>query len=102
MRLFILGFGYSARHFVHQFGGSFSHIAGTVRDPETRDDLAGIEVHAFSGSDPARETVERISEADVLLVSIPPGNSGDPALAALKEELLDGLLTAEGRLAAVA
>src|SRR3954469_18080931 len=29
MRLFILGLGYSARHFVHLFGGRFSHIAGT-------------------------------------------------------------------------
>jgi nucleoside-diphosphate-sugar epimerase len=90
MRLFILGLGYSARHFVRQFGGSFSHIAGTVRDPAKRDDLAGIEVHAFSGSDPARETVERISDADVLLVSIPPGNSGDPALAAFGEVLAAG------------
>ena len=90
MRLFILGLGYSARHFVRQFSGSFSHIAGTVRDPATRDDLAGIEVHAFSGSDPARETVERISDADVLLVSIPPGNSGDPALAAFGEVLAAG------------
>ena len=63
MRLFILGFGYSARHFVRRFGGAFSHIAGTVRDPAKRDDLAGIEVHPFSGSRPARETVERICDA---------------------------------------
>ena len=82
MRLFILGFGYSARHFVRRFGGAFSHVAGTVRDPAQRDDLAGIEVHPFSGSVPDRATVERISDADVLLISIPPGSAGDPALAA--------------------
>lgn len=90
MRLFILGLGYSARHFVRRFGGSFSHIAGTVRDPAKRDDLAGIELHAFSGSRPADATVERISDADVLLISIPPGSTGDPALAAVGDVIAAG------------
>lgn len=90
MRLFILGLGYSAQHFVRKFGGSFSHIAGTVRDPGQRDDLAGIEVHAFSGSSPTRETLETIGEADVLLVSIPPGSTGDPAIAAFGDVLAAG------------
>ena len=90
MRLFILGLGYSARHFVRKFGGSFSHIAGTVRDPATRGDLAGIEVHAFSGGSSARETTERVRDADVLLVSIPPGSAGDPALAAFAGVLAAG------------
>jgi nucleoside-diphosphate-sugar epimerase len=91
MRLFILGLGYSARHFVRLFGGRFSHIAGTVRDPAQRGDLADIEVHAFSGSSLARATVERIRDADVLLISIPPGSAGDPAIAAFS-----GLLAAGG------
>ena len=90
MRLFILGLGYSARHFVRRFGGSFSHVAGTVRDPTTRDDLAGVELHAFSGSRPADATVNRIRDADVLLISIPPDGSGDPALAALGDVLATG------------
>lgn len=90
MRLFILGFGYSARHFVRRFGGAFSHVAGTVRDPAQRDDLAGIEVHPFSGSVPDRATVERIRDADVLLISIPPGSAGDPALAAFGNVLAAG------------
>ncbi|WP_439358478.1 SDR family oxidoreductase [Bradyrhizobium sp. DASA03007] len=90
MRLFILGFGYSARHFVRRFGGAFSHIAGTVRDPAQRRDLAGIEAHPFSGSDPDRRAVERISDADVLLISIPPGSAGDPALGAFGNVLAAG------------
>lgn len=91
MRLFILGLGYSARHFVRRFGGTFTHIAGTVRDPAKQDDLGDIEVHAFSGSSPpAQETVERVSEADVLLISIPPGSTGDPALAAFGNVLAAG------------
>lgn len=90
MRLFILGLGYSARHFVRRFGGIFSHIAGTVRDPARRDDLAGIELHGFSDSRSADAMVDRIREADVVLVSIPPGSAGDPALMALGDVLAAG------------
>lgn len=90
MRLFILGLGYSARHFVRSFGGSFSHIAGTVRDPAARDDLGDVELHGFSGDRPADATVERIRDADVLLTSIPPGGTGDPALAAFGDILATG------------
>lgn len=89
MRLFILGLGYSARHFVRRFGGTFSHVAGTVRDPAGRDDLSGIELHAFSGS-PTRETIGHVRNADVLLVSIPPGSAGDPAIAAFGDVLAAG------------
>ena len=90
MRLFILGLGYSARHFVRKHGGSFSQVAGTVRDPAQRNDLAGIELHAFSGSPPSRETIAQVRAADVLLVSIPPGTSGDPAIAAFGDVLATG------------
>lgn len=87
MRLFILGLGYSARHFVRKHGDSFSHVAGTVRDPAQRNDLAGLEVHLFSESRPAREMVQQVRDADVLLVSIPPGGTGDPAIAAFGDVL---------------
>lgn len=87
MRLFILGLGYSARHFVRQHGGSFSHVAGTVRDPAQRNDLGRLEVHPFSGGRPSQETVQQVRDADVLLVSIPPGSAGDPAIAAFDDVL---------------
>lgn len=90
MRLFILGLGYTAGHFARKHGGSFSHVAGTVRDPGERNDLAGIEVHAFSGSHPSREMVQQVRDADVLLVSIPPGSAGDPAIAAFGDVLAAG------------
>jgi len=91
MRLFILGLGYSARHFVHRFGGAFTHIAGTVRNLAKQEYLSGIEAHSFAGSDPGRETVDRIRDADVLLVSIPPGKTGDPAITAFADVLASGL-----------
>ena len=90
MRLFILGLGYSAGHFARIHGGCFSHIACSVRDPAPRTDLAGIELHAFAGSRPSRETIEQVRDADVLLVSIPPGGAGDPAIAAFGEVLATG------------
>ncbi|QPF93137.1 SDR family oxidoreductase [Bradyrhizobium commune] len=90
MRLFILGLGYSARHFVARFGGTFSHIAGTMRDPTTQEAIPGIEMHPFSGSGPTDATIERISAADILLISIPPGSAGDPAIAAFGDVLATG------------
>ncbi|MDA9532325.1 SDR family oxidoreductase [Bradyrhizobium sp. CCBAU 25338] len=87
MRLFILGLGYSARHFVRQHGGSFSHVAGTVRDPAQRNDLGRLEVHPYSNGRPSQETVQQVRDADVLLVSIPPGSAGDPAIAAFGDVL---------------
>ena len=90
MRLFILGLGYCARHFVRRFGGSFSHVAGTVRDPTPRDDLVGIELHGFAGSRPAEVTIDRVRDANIVLVSIPPSGAGDAALAALGDVLAAG------------
>lgn len=90
MRLFLLGLGYSAQHFVRRFGNCFSHIAGTVRDPAQRADLAGLELHRFAGISPERQTLERAREADVLIISIPPGGTGDPAVSAFGATLADG------------
>jgi nucleoside-diphosphate-sugar epimerase len=87
MRLFILGLGYSARHLVARHGGTFTHIAGTVRDPARRETIAGVEMHAFSGNGMDRATLERLRNADVVLVSIPPGPHGDPAIAAFADTL---------------
>ncbi|OAF02565.1 NAD(P)-dependent oxidoreductase [Bradyrhizobium centrolobii] len=87
MRLFIFGLGYSAQHFVRGFGDTFSHIAGTVREPAKRENLAGIELHPFPGNGDDRGLLERVREADVLLLSIPPGSAGDPVIAAFGDAL---------------
>ncbi|WP_409192175.1 SDR family oxidoreductase [Bradyrhizobium sp. RDM4] len=87
MRLFILGLGYSAGHFVSRFRGAFAQIAGTVRNPANRNTIAGVETYAFPGSGPDGETVEQVRKADVLLVSIPPGSHGDPAIGAFADTL---------------
>jgi nucleoside-diphosphate-sugar epimerase len=89
MRLFIFGPGYSAGHFVRRFGGEFLHVAGTVRGTR-RENLAGIEAHSFSDNGHDRELSERVRDADVLLISIPPGTDGDPVIAAFGDMLAPG------------
>ncbi len=88
MKLVIFGLGYSAEYFARtRRAGVFT--TATVTSPEkagrlTRD---GLEVLVFSpdARDPRLE--ERVAGADALLVSVPPGKSGDPVLAALGEEI---------------
>ncbi|HLH48368.1 MAG TPA: SDR family oxidoreductase [Roseiarcus sp.] len=80
MKLFVFGLGYSARHFVAGLRGA--RVVGTSREARqagTGD--ARVEILAFDGAkaDPAIEA--RLAESDVLLVSIPPSEDGDPVLA---------------------
>lgn len=83
MRLFIFGLGYSCLHFVAAHGNTFSAISGTVRSEERRDALAHLPVELlfFTGAHPDPAIPARLAEADVILVSVPPGVTGDPALA---------------------
>jgi hypothetical protein len=82
MKLFAFGLGYSAQHFIAHFGSGFTNIAGTVRSAAKAEALlhGGIEafVLAPDHADPA--IVDKVAEADVLLITIPPGVSVDPVL----------------------
>ena len=82
MNLFVLGLGYSAAYFARTRGAQFAHIAGSVRSAEKRDELtsSGIEGFIFSPQVKDGRLTEAIQKADRLLVSIPPGAQGDPAL----------------------
>ena len=81
--LFVFGLGYSAVHFARACRDRFLRIAGTVTSPEKAHALAreGIAAHVFAPdqADPAID--DEIARADVLLVSIPPDETGDPVLA---------------------
>jgi nucleoside-diphosphate-sugar epimerase len=71
-----LGLGYAASAFARRLAGQGWRVVGTGRS-------ARAGVLAFSGppADPA--LIELVRTADVLLSSIPPGEGGDAALAAL-------------------
>jgi nucleoside-diphosphate-sugar epimerase len=85
--LFCFGLGYSAQHFIAEFGGRFDRIAGTVTTREKAATVvaAGIgghrvEAFVFDG-EPSPQVTAALIDAAALLVSVPPGERGDPVLA---------------------
>jgi len=90
--LFCFGLGYSAATYIAQYGAQFDRIAGTVRTLEKADRLSrsGIDGHAveaFALSD--TRMADALSEATLLLVSIPPNTDGDIALHHYSDSLRD-------------
>ncbi len=83
MKLFAFGLGYSAHYFVARFGSAFASTAGTVRCAKKAEELRreGIEALVFAPDHDDPAIADRVAEADVLLISIPPGASVDPVLA---------------------
>jgi nucleoside-diphosphate-sugar epimerase len=86
--LFSFGLGYSACHYIAEFGARFDRIAGTVRTREkaaaiARTGIGGhtVEAFVFDGSEAAPEVTAAVMDAAAVLVSIPPRENGDPALA---------------------
>lgn len=82
MKLFAFGLGYCAMHFIDRCGERFEAIAGTVRGMARAAALTadGVRAYGFGPDCEDPEIVERATEADVLLVSVPPGVSVDPVL----------------------
>ena len=82
MNLVVFGLGYSSLRFVELFGDRFAQISGTVRKPETCERLRQLgidclDVLLFDGGAHQPEIAARTREADVMLVSVPPGQAGD-------------------------
>jgi len=91
-KLVCFGLGYSADHYVGQFGDRFERIVGTVRGAERAALLNArfggrLRAFVFDGTFPTPEVQRAIAEADAALVSIPQTQSGDPVLAAFGEAL---------------
>ncbi len=90
--LICFGFGYSAEHFVGACGQRFDRIVGTVRNGERAAilnacDAGRSQALVFDGAQATPELNSAIAEADAVLVSVPPGDNGDPVLAACGEAL---------------
>ncbi|MDJ0932839.1 SDR family oxidoreductase [Breoghania sp.] len=83
MRLFVFGLGYSARAFVEKMRDRLDWVGGTTRSSEKAESLcaAGIEPFLFDGEAPGDGIAEALSKAAHVLVSIAPGEAGDPVLA---------------------
>lgn len=90
--LICFGYGYTAEHFVSAFGNKFDRIIGTVRGTERAAVLnaystAQFKVLVFDGASVTAELRTAISEADLVLASVPPDENGDPVLVALGDML---------------
>jgi len=89
VNLFVFGLGYSAGYFAKRRLAGGDCVSGTVRSQDKAAVLsaAGLAVHVFSLD--ARDGVIEagVEDADALLISVPPGMSGDPVLGAYAEHI---------------
>jgi uncharacterized protein YbjT (DUF2867 family) len=78
--LFCFGLGYSALSLARRLRAEGMGVSGTVRSAEKAAALEaeGIAAHLFDGTGPIAETT--LAGATHLLLSVPPGPSGDPVL----------------------
>ncbi|MGH6925051.1 MAG: SDR family oxidoreductase [Propylenella sp.] len=121
-RLFVFGLGYSARAVVNRMRPKLDAVWGTTRNPAKRDEIAelGVVPLLFDGEAsppplrgrvgergrekavavsfppfrlfPARGERALLSDADHVLISIPPDTSGDSVLRCFGEELTSAKL----------
>lgn len=82
--LLSLGHGYCAQRLVTLYGDNFSRLTGTRRKTESDD--AGTRILGFDGA-ASPELLAAMDEADVVLASAAPLETGDPFLPALGEAL---------------
>ena len=86
--LVCIGLGYSAAHYVATFGKRFDRVIGTARN--LREPHSRVDMIAFDGTTASPELIARVEDSDALLISAPPGASGDPVLACLADAIARG------------
>ena len=89
MNLLVFGYGYTASRFVALHRDRFSSIAATVRSPEKAARVAqdGVTIRLFGPDHVDPALAQDIAAADAILVSIPPGEAGDPVLARFSDAI---------------
>ncbi len=82
MRLFIFGYGYSAKAIANELKDECEWIAGTSRDDDKLASMKadGVQAYQFDGYQPNPEIGKALQEATHLLVSAGPDAQVDPAL----------------------
>ena len=83
MKLLVFGPGYSASAAIARFAERGAEATATARSDERAAELAarGIRPVHFGGGTASDDLIAAIADATHILVSIPPGESGDPVLA---------------------
>jgi nucleoside-diphosphate-sugar epimerase len=85
MKVFIFGAGYSGRMIARELGPEAASVAGTTRSVEKAEALSrmGVAPLLYAGDGFDAETTLALKEVTHLIVSIAPGDDGDPVLADL-------------------
>jgi nucleoside-diphosphate-sugar epimerase len=87
---FIFGLGHSSLEFVRLHGDAYAPLAGTVRSPAKATRLSAdgqVAPMLFDNDRRDAAIAPALALARCLLVSIPPGEEGDPVLKAFAEEI---------------
>lgn len=89
VKLFVLGYGYSAERFVALNRHRLESVTGTVRSADKAARLArpGLTLFAMEEAASASALRAALADSDAILVSVPPSAQGDPALNALRDDL---------------
>ncbi|MGI9386430.1 MAG: SDR family oxidoreductase [Methyloligellaceae bacterium] len=87
--LFCFGFGYSAMALARHLAARGWRVSGTARSDERASDIraAGFEPILFSNDGALVDIQEAVERATHILVSIPPGEGGDPVLRSFGDQL---------------
>jgi nucleoside-diphosphate-sugar epimerase len=84
MNLFVFGLGFTGRRFAERARDRFSTVRATVTETTAAERITsetGFALRAFSPIAGDPRIAEDLADTDVLLVSAPPGEDGDPVLA---------------------
>lgn len=90
MNLFVFGLGFTGRRFAERARDRFEIVRATVTEPAAAERLAaetGFAMRAFGPRTDDPRIAAELAETDVLLVSAPPGEDGDPVLARYAEAI---------------
>jgi nucleoside-diphosphate-sugar epimerase len=89
MNLLVFGLGYSALHIAQRLQLAGARVTATVRSRAKAESLTqvGITARVFSPEHVDAAIAEDIAASDAILVSIPPGESGDPVLASFANRI---------------
>ncbi len=88
-RLFCFGVGYSAEALIRHLSVADWTVSGTVRNPDKAQRLAGlgVDAHVWNGETLSAEIAAKLNTSSHVLVSVPPGENGDPVLLAAHDAI---------------
>lgn len=91
--LLCFGYSYTAQHYLKLYDARFERVWVTVRDSKRAADLNAraegpVRALIFDGTSTSDDLQAAVAQAEVILVSIPPDEKGDPLLAVCDTSLV--------------